>query len=57
MSFYVRGVIGFLYAECRRHFYNLTDMHQKPLACFGLRVGMVSKAYHQCLWKENNLDR
>jgi hypothetical protein len=39
-------VISFLYAESRQHFYNLAGMHQKPLACFGLRMGMVPKAYH-----------
>jgi hypothetical protein len=38
MSVYVQRVIGFL---C-----NLTNMHQKPSACFGLCVGMVAKVYH-----------
>jgi hypothetical protein len=46
-SLYVQRVIGFLYAESRQHFYNLTDMHWKPSACFGLHVGMVPKAYQQ----------
>jgi hypothetical protein len=47
MSLYVQRVITFLYAESRRHFYNLTDMCWKPSACFGLRVGMVPNAYQQ----------
>jgi hypothetical protein len=38
--------LGFLHAGSRQHFCNLTDMHRKPLACFGLHVGIVPKAYH-----------
>jgi hypothetical protein len=45
MSLYVRRVIGFLYAESHWYFYNLTNMHQKPSACFSLCVGMVPKVY------------
>jgi hypothetical protein len=47
MSLYVRRVVGFLYVQSRRHFYNLTNMRWKPSACFGLHMGMVPNAY-QC---------
>jgi hypothetical protein len=46
-TLYVQRVVGFLYVESRWHFYNLTDMRRKPLACFGLCVAMVPKAYHR----------
>jgi hypothetical protein len=36
-----------LYVGSRRHFRNLTDMCWKASACFGLCMGMVSKAYHR----------
>jgi hypothetical protein len=47
MSLYVWRVVGLLYVESHQHFYNLTDMHQKPLVCFGLHMGMVPNVYQQ----------
>jgi hypothetical protein len=41
----MQRVVGFVYAKSHRLFCNLTNMRQKPLACFGLHVGMVPKAY------------
>jgi hypothetical protein len=40
-------VVGFVYAKSHWLSCNLTDMCWKPLACFGLHMGMVPKAYHQ----------
>jgi hypothetical protein len=45
------GVIGFVYVKSCQLFCNLTDMHQKPSACFGLCMGMVPEAY-QCKFDE-----
>jgi hypothetical protein len=44
------GVVGFVYVKSHRHFCNLTDMCRKPLACFSLCMGIVSKAY-QWSWR------
>jgi hypothetical protein len=41
------GVVVFLCVESHQHFCNLTDMCQKPLACFSLHMGIVPKAYHR----------
>jgi hypothetical protein len=43
----VQRVIIFLYGVSRRLLINLTNLHQKPLACFGLHVDMVPMAYHR----------
>jgi hypothetical protein len=40
--------LGFLYTGCCRLLHNL-DMCQKPLAYFGLHIGMVPMAYHCAL--------
>jgi hypothetical protein len=42
-------VVNFACAKSRRMgiLHNLTDMHQKPLAGFGLRVDRVPVAYHR----------
>jgi hypothetical protein len=55
LTLYMLRVIVSLYAESRRHFYNLTDMRRKALACFGLHVGMVPKTY-QHGWKLGDHD-
>jgi hypothetical protein len=44
-TLYMWKVISFLYAESHQHFCNLTDMHWKPSACFGLCISMVPKVY------------
>jgi hypothetical protein len=49
MNLYLWRVVGFLYVGSCRHTCNLTDMRQKALACFGLHVGMVPKAYQHAL--------
>jgi hypothetical protein len=46
LSLYMQRVVGFVYVKSRRLFCNLTDMCQKPLACFSLCVDMVPKAYY-----------
>jgi hypothetical protein len=46
MSLYVQRVIGFVYMGSCQLLYNLTNMHQKPSACFGLCVDMVPMVYH-----------
>jgi hypothetical protein len=45
MTLYVQRVIGILYAGSHRILHNLTDIHWKPLACFGLCMDMVPMAY------------
>jgi hypothetical protein len=44
-TLYMLRVISFLYAGSHWLLHNLTDMCQKPSACIGLCMGMVSKAY------------
>jgi hypothetical protein len=47
MSLYVQRVVGFLYAGSHQLLHNLTDMHQKPSACFSLHMDMVPMAYQR----------
>jgi hypothetical protein len=47
LCLYMQRVVSFVYAMSCRLFSNLTDMLQKPLACFGLCMGMVPKAYQR----------
>jgi hypothetical protein len=51
LTLYVQRVVVFLYVVSHCLLLNLTNMHQKPSACFGLRVDMVPIAY-QCLGDE-----
>jgi hypothetical protein len=46
LTLYMQRVVILLCVESCRHFCNVTDMRRKPLACFGLCVGMVPKVYH-----------
>jgi hypothetical protein len=46
-TLYVWRVIGLLYAGSHRLLHNLTDVHRKPSACFGLHVDTVSMAYQR----------
>jgi hypothetical protein len=47
LTLYMWRVVSFLYVVSCWHFCNLTNMHQKPSACFGLCVGIVPKAYQR----------
>jgi hypothetical protein len=44
-AFCIQEVVSFLYTGSCQLCCNLTDMCQKPSACIGLHVGMVSKSH------------
>jgi hypothetical protein len=46
LTLYMQWVVDFVCMESHWLFHNLTNMCWKPLACFGLCVGMVPKAYY-----------